>query len=136
MCCWHWNSLKAVHRGPQNSNAGWFKKPTVHRPGHQRLRYFIAQWERFLLIPHGRAFAKTKLPMTHLLLFGGRATISFIHVLPMFESREGLQISQEDALTACSPSAASTDLHLSENFCFAAQICSNHSYGCGKKDTV
>lgn len=46
---------------------------------------------------------------------------------PMLESREGLQISQEDALTACSPSTASTDLCLSENFCFAAQACSNHT---------
>lgn len=34
----------------------------------------------------------------------------------MFESREGLQISQDDALTACSPSTASTDLCLSQNF--------------------
>lgn len=46
---------------------------------------------------------------------GGRATISFVHVLPMFESREGLQISQENALKACSPSIASTDLCLSQN---------------------
>lgn len=34
----------------------------------------------------------------------------------MFESREGLHISQEDALTACSPSTVLTDLCLSENF--------------------
>lgn len=34
----------------------------------------------------------------------------------MFESREGLQISQEDALTACSPSTALTDLCLSQGF--------------------
>lgn len=34
----------------------------------------------------------------------------------MFESREGPQISQEDALTACSPLPASADLCLSQNF--------------------
>lgn len=36
----------------------------------------------------------------------------------MFESREGLQISQEDALAACSPSIVLTDLCLSQNFYF------------------
>lgn len=80
--------------------AGWFKKPAVHRAGHQRLRYFIAHWERFLPIPHVSAFAQTKLLMTHLLLFRGRATISFIHVLQMFESGEGLQISQEGCINS------------------------------------
>lgn len=34
----------------------------------------------------------------------------------MFESGEGLQISQEDALTACRPSTALTDQCLSQSF--------------------
>lgn len=34
----------------------------------------------------------------------------------MLESRGGLQISQEDALTVCSPSTALTDLCLSQAF--------------------
>lgn len=69
MLCWHWNSLKAAQTRTQIT--GWFKKPTAHRCGNHTVgRFFIAHWERQLLIPHGSAFAKTKLPVTGLLFFG------------------------------------------------------------------